>query len=195
MLSVSSTKGQRVLVHAGAGGVGLATIQLAKAAGAEVLTTASSRREARAPQGLRRDARDQLQDGSFVEQVERAVGPNGVHLVVDSVGGKTLQESVSVLSYKGRIINLGLAGRDMSGFQPRPLWGKNASLIGFSLWSSLQNEPQRTAAVIGECLTRIAKGELKVVIDRRFPLSQAREAHAYMESRAAFGRVLLLPKG
>jgi NADPH2:quinone reductase len=184
-----------VLIHAGAGGVGLAAIQLAKAAGAEILTTASSDEKLARLKDIGATHTINYRSGSFVEQVERAVGKNGVDLVVDPVGGKTLQDSVSVLTYKGRIVNLGFAGRDMNGFQTRPLWMKNAALIGLSLWSALEYEPQRVSAMIGECLARVAKGELKVVIDRRFPLSQARDAHAYIESRAAFGRVLLLPKG
>jgi NADPH2:quinone reductase len=186
-------KGQRVLVHAGGGGVGLAAIQLARAAGAEVLTTASSDeklarlRELGATHGINYKA------SALVAAVEKAVGPNAVHLVVDSVGGKTLQESVSLLAYHGRIVNLGVAGRDPSQFQPMALWGKNASLVGMSLMTSLKHEHARTYGVIAECIARVAKGELRVILDREFALSDAAAAHAYIEGRSAFGRVLLVP--
>ncbi|HEV3192890.1 MAG TPA: zinc-binding dehydrogenase [Polyangiaceae bacterium] len=186
--------GERVLVQAGAGGVGLAAIQLARAAGAEVLTTASSDsklerlREFGASHGIN------YATTPLVEGVERAIGPNAVHLVVDTVGGKTLQESVSVLAYRGRIVNLGLAGRDASLFNPRALWAKNGELIGLYLFASLQNEHERAYRVIAECIERVARGELKVVIDKRFKLAEASQAHAYVEGRSAFGRVVMLPR-
>jgi len=186
-------RGERVLVHAGAGGVGLAAIQLAAAAGAEVLTTASKDdklerlRELGARHGIN------YETSSLVEAVTKAVGPNAVHLVVDPVGGKVLQESVGCLAYKGRIVNLGFAGRDTSPFNPLPLWGRNGSLIGMSLMTSLQHEHARTYGVIAECIERVAQGRLKVVVDRTFALRDAASAHAYIESRAAFGRVVMRP--
>jgi NADPH2:quinone reductase len=122
------------------------------------------------------------------------VGPNAVDLVIDTVGGKTLQESVACLKYRATIVNLGLAGRDLTPFNPLPLWGKNAALIGMSLTTSLQNEYPRTYRVISECIERVAKGELKVVIDKKFPLADASKAHAYVEQRAAFGRVVIVPR-
>jgi NADPH:quinone reductase len=187
--------GQRVLVHAGAGGVGLAAIQLAKAAGAEVLTTASSDdklarlREFGATHLLNYKA------GSFNDAITAAIGANGVDLVVDPVGGKTLQESVGCLRYRGRIVNLGMAGRDGASFNPLPLWGKNGSLVGMSLMTSLSNEHARTYAVIAECIARVARGELRVVIEQRYALADAAKAHAHIEGRSVFGRVVMLPRG
>ena len=186
-------RGQRVLVHAGGGGVGLAAIQLAKAAGAEVLTTASSDeklarlRELGAAHGIN------YKTTSFVDAVKAAVGDGGVHLVLDSVGGKTLADSVMCLAYRGRIINLGIAGRDPAPFNPMPLWPRNGTLTGMSLMSSLRNEYERAYAVIAECIARVAKGELRVIIDRKFSLADAAKAHAYIEGRSAFGRVVMVP--
>jgi NADPH:quinone reductase len=188
-------KGERVLVHAGGGGVGLAAIQLAKAAEAEVLTTASSDeklarlRDFGAAHGIN------YKTSNLVEAVTRAVGKNGVDLVIDSVGGKTLQDSVECLRYRGRIVNLGFAGRDFAPFMPRALWGKNGALIGMSLMTSLAQDHRRMYGVIAECIARVASGELRVIIDRKFALSDAAAAHAYIEGRSAFGRVVMLPKG
>jgi NADPH2:quinone reductase len=186
-------RGQRVLVHAGAGGVGLAAIQLARAAGAEVLTTASSDdklarlRELGASHGVN------YKTEPLVEAVARAVGPNAVDLVIDPVGGKTLQDSVGTLAYRGRIVNLGMAGRDPAAFNPLPLWARNGALVGMSLMTSLANEHARTYGVIAECIQRVASGELRVIIDRRFALADAAKAHAHVEARTAFGRVVMLP--
>ncbi|MGA3122852.1 MAG: zinc-binding alcohol dehydrogenase family protein [Polyangiaceae bacterium] len=188
-------KGQRVLVHAGGGGVGLAAIQLAKAAGAEVLTTASTDEKLARLRDFGASHGINYRTSRLDEAVARAVGKDGVDLVVDPVGGKTLQDSVACLRYRGRIVNLGFAGRDFGTFNQLPLWGLNASLIGMSLTASLANEHARMYGVIAECIARVTRGELRVVIDRTFALSDAAAAHAYVEGRSAFGRVVMLPKG
>jgi NADPH:quinone reductase len=188
-------KGQTVLIHAGAGGVGLAAIQLAKAAGAEVITTASSDEKLARLRELGAAHAINYRTGSFVDAIAAAVGPNAVDLVIDPVGGKTLQDSVGCLRYRGRIVNLGVAGRDPAPFVPMALWGKNATLIGMSLTASLRNEHERTHAIIAECIHRVAKGELRVFIEKRYPLSEAAKAHAHVEDRSAFGRVIMLPRG
>ncbi len=179
-------KGQRVLVHAGGGGVGLAAIQLAAAAGAEVLTTASSDdklarlREFGAKHGINYKTRP------LVEAVNEAVGKNAIQLVVDTVGGKTLQESVGVLAYRGRIVNLGVAGRDATPFNPMPLWGKNGTLVGMSLNTSLQFEYARAHAVIAESDYRVRwAASLKgCVIDKTFALADAAQGAAHVHREA-----------
>jgi NADPH2:quinone reductase len=187
------TKGQRVLVHAGAGGVGLAAIQLAKAAEAVVLTTASSDEKLARLRDYGADYGINYKVGDLGEAVRKAIGSDGIDLVVDPVGGRILQDSVALLRYRGRIVNLGVAGRDFGAFNQLPLWGKNGTLIGMSLSTSLANEYARTYNVIEECIARVAKGQLRVVIDRKFALADAAKAHAYVESRAAFGRVVMNP--
>jgi NADPH:quinone reductase len=186
--------GQRVLVHAGAGGVGLAAIQLAKAAGAEVLTTASSDEKLARLRAFGAAHLINYKTGSFNDAITAAIGPNAVDLVIDTVGGKTLQESVACLRYRGRIVNLGLAGRDGLPFNPLPLWGKNASLVGLSLMTSLQNELARTRGVIAECIARVVAGDLRVVIEQKYALADAAKAHAHIEQRSVFGRVVMLPR-
>lgn len=99
------------------------------------------------------------------------------------------------LAYRGKIVNLGFAGRELVPFQPLPLWGKNASLIGFSLMTSLTEEHARTYRVIEECIAKVAAGKLRVVIDRTYGLKDASEAHRHVESRSVFGRVVMLPHG
>jgi len=185
--------GQTVLVHAGAGGVGMAAIQLAKAAGAMVVSTASTDEKLRRLRELDVDHGVNYKSSPLVESVAKAVGPEAVQLVVDPVGGKTLQDSIGCLAYRGRIVNLGQAGRDLSPFNPFPLWGKNASLVGMSLMTSLRFEHARTYAAIEECIARVAKGELRVVIDRSFALKDAAAAHTHVESRSVFGRVVMRP--
>jgi len=185
--------GQRVLVHAGAGGVGLAAIQLAKRAGAEVLTTASSDAKLVMLREFGATHTINYKERELKDAVRDAIGPDGVDLVVDPVGGKVLADSVDCIRYRGKIVNLGFAGRDLGGFNPVPLWYKNGSLIGLGLMASLQYEYARIYAAIAQCIERVHRGELRVIVDKRFALRDAARAHAYVEQRSAFGRVVLLP--
>lgn len=186
--------GQTVLIHAGAGGVGMAAIQLAKQAGATVLSTSSS------DEKLARLAAFGLDHGinsarqSFVEEARKITGSRGVDVVLDSVGGKTLADSVEVLAHRGRLVSVGVAGRSGTAVDAYSLWGRNAALYGVSLAAALQAEYSRTYAMIADCLARVAKGDLKVEIDKVFPLAEAAAAHAYVEGRNAFGRVVMTPR-
>lgn len=185
--------GETVLVQAGASGVGLAAVQLAKRAGATVIATASSddRLERLGAYGM--DHGINYRTGDFVAKTMEFTKGRGVDLVVDSVGGKTLEGSVSALAYRGRISWVGNAGRETSPPNIGMLMGKNATITGVFLGAEFSASPQRTRAMIEDVLSDVAKGELRVVIDREFPLAEAAAAHAYIESRSVFGRVLLVP--
>ncbi len=186
-------EGETVLVQAGASGVGLATIQLAKKAGATVLATASSDdRLARLKEyGL--DHGINYKTSDTAKEVMSFTNGAGVNLVVDSVGGSTLEGSVASLAYRGRISWVGRAGREERPPEVWPIMQKNATITGVFLGAEMAVNPSRTYAMIDNLLARIAKRELTVVIDKTFPLAQAAEAHRYIESRQAFGRVLLIP--
>lgn len=185
--------GETVLVQAGASGVGIAAIQLAKRAGARVLATASRDEKLNRLFALGLDDGINYVTSDFVEEVRRLTDGRGVDVVVDSVGGVTLQGSLRCLAYRGRCVTVGDAGRevtellDISTLRPN-----NQSLSGYFLGAELLLS-RRPHSRIADLLADIASGKLQVVIDRRFQLSQASAAHAYVESRAAFGRVLLVP--
>ena len=185
--------GENVLIQAAAGGVGIAAVQLAKAAGATVLGTASQdeKLERLKEYGLDHGINYRTQD--VAEKVMAATGGKGAHLVVDSVGGKTLEGSIAALAYRGRISWVGNAGRETEVPQIWPIMQKNASITGVFLGAEMGVARDRTHAMIQRLLERCASGELKVVIDRKFPLSEAAEAHRYVEGRHSFGRVLLVP--
>ena len=118
----------------------------------------------------------------------------GVDLVVDPVGGRTLEASIAALAYRGRISWVGRAGREERPPEIWPLMQKNASLTGVFLGAEMGSDraahpaddraPARSASRAASCASSI---------DRVFPLAEAAEAHRYIESRQAFGRVLLRP--
>jgi NADPH:quinone reductase len=183
--------GETVLIQAGAGGVGLAAIQLAKRAGATVLATASSddRLERLREFGL--DHGVNYSHDGWVDVVRSHTGGRGVDLVVDSVGGPTLVRSVQCLAYRGRCITVGNAGRQHQPMDVSVLAMGNQSLTGVFLGAEMVHE--RTRSMIARNIDDVANGRLRVVVDRTYPLSEAAAAHAYIESRQAFGRVVLVP--
>jgi NADPH2:quinone reductase len=183
--------GETVLIQAGAGGVGLAAIQLAHRAGATVLATASSaeRLERIRPYGL--DHGIDYTQPDWVNAVREYTGGRGVDVVVDSVGGAILGKSVQCLAYRGRAISVGSAGRDPQPFDVSLLPMGNHSLTGVFLGAEIFTD--RARAMIRALVDDVAARRLAVVVDRTFPLADAAAAHAYIESRQAVGRVVLVP--
>ena len=184
-------KGETVLVQAGASGVGVAAIQLAKRAGATVIATASSdeRLERLKPLGMDHGINYRRDD--VAKAVMKLTDRKGADLVVDPVGGSTLQSSIMALAYRGRISMVGAAGREAMTVDVSPLMAGNRSLTGVFLGAEIATD--RAHNMIQRLVDEAARGEYKVVIDRTFPLSEAAAAHAYIESRQAVGRVLLIP--
>jgi len=185
--------GETALIHAGAGGVGIAAIQLAKRAGARVFSTASSDEKLARLAELGMDEGINYAQSDFVAECRARTDGRGIDVVVDSVGATTLQGSVDVLAYRGRCVSVGDAGRaaaqtlDVSGMR-----ANNQTFSGYFLGAELFLGT-RAHAMIARHLADLASGELRVVVDRTYPLAEAAAAHAYIESRQSFGRVLLAP--
>jgi NADPH:quinone reductase len=185
--------GETVLVHAGASGVGIAAIQLAKRAGAQALATASSDAKLARLAEFGLDHGINYRQAAFPGEVRRLTGGRGADLILDTVGGQTLRDSLTCMAYRGRSVSIGDAARqrgtllDVSALRPG-----NQALTGYFLGAELFLG-DRAHQVIADRLDDVAAGTLRVVIDRTFLLADAAAAHAYIESRQAFGRVLLKP--
>lgn len=185
--------GQTVLVQAGSGGFGLAATQLAKAAGATVISTASS------PDRLEWLTRFGVDFGidytkvDTVSEVLRITEGRGVDLAIDPVGGKALADCVEAVAFRGKVVFIGSMGGDESAPTLEPLLLKNASLSGYYLVEEMVRDHNRIHAIIAEQLDRVHSGELKAVLDQTFPLSEAADAHRRVESRQAFGRIIIKP--
>jgi len=183
--------GETVLIQAGAGGVGVAAIQLAHRAGATVIATASSTARLDPLLKLGLDHAVDYSQSGWVDEVRKLTGGAGVQLVVDSVGGKVLQGSVACLAYRGRAITVGRAGRDQQPLDVSVLGMGNQSITGVFLGAEIVSP--RAQAMIQRHVDDVASGALQVLVDRTFPLAEAAAAHAFIESRQAVGRVVLIP--
>ena len=132
-------------------------------------------------------------DGDFVAAVREITAGRGADVVLDSVGGHTLEGSIEAAAYRGRISYVGSAGRD--DYRPnldalRPM---NKSLTGIFFGAELVLRHDRVHPMVARHIADVGSGALRIAIDRRYPLAEAAEAHRYLESRQAFGRVLLVP--
>jgi NADPH2:quinone reductase len=186
-------RGETVLIHAGASGVGLAAIQLAKRAGATVLATASSDEKLARLAGLGLDHGINYRETSFVARLRELTGGRGADLIVDSIGGRTLEGSFEAAAYRGRIVYVGSAGRDSHAPNVDLLRPGNKTLIGVFFGAELVASHARVHAMVERHLQDAAAGRLKIPIDGEYRLADAATAHRRAESRAAFGRVVLIP--
>jgi NADPH2:quinone reductase len=185
--------GQAVLIQAGAGGVGMAAIQLAKQAGATVIATASNDEKLERLREYGLDHGINYATENFAERARELTEGRGVDVILDSVGGQTLVDGIGALAYRGTLVSVGVAGRAGSKIEAMALWAQNNTLRGVYLGGAMMAEYPRVHAMIAGLLERVGRGELRVEIDRTFPLAEAAAAHAYIESRQAFGRVVMTP--
>lgn len=183
--------GDTVLVHAGAGGVGLLLTQLLTARGVRVITTASSPEKQELSRGA--GAALVLPYAGFAEQVREFTGGSGVAVVYDGVGKDTFDDSLHALRVRGELVLFGAASGPVPPFELQRLnSGGSLSVTRPSLGHFLQNADER-AWRYGELFDALAAGQLHLRIGARFPLSDAAAAHRALEGRETTGKVILLP--
>ena len=184
---------ENVLVQAGASGVGLAAVQLAKRHGATVFATASSDAKLARLVAIGVDHGINYTTADVVAEVMSRTGGRGAELILDGVGGDVTQRcSFRACAPKGRVCMYGNADRASFAFRyDLNAMRSNRTIHGVSLATEAGSD--RVHVIIRRHLESVARGELQAVIDRTFPLREAAAAHTYIESRQSFGRVLLVP--
>ena len=185
------TSGRWALVHAAASGVGTAAVQICRALGARVAGTCSAGK-VDAVRALGADLVVDHQSQDFVAEVLAATGGRGADVVLDVVGGDYLDRNVAALAPRGTIVQVGVMGGGTTSFNLAALMPKRARLAGTVLRARPLEEKiavsQRFAA---EVVPLFESGALRPVIDRRYPLDAIAEAHAYMESNANVGKIVV----
>ncbi len=193
-LAVSAAQpqpGDTVLVHAGAGGVGLLLTQLLVRRGVRVVTTASTPEKRELSRGAGAD--EVIDYGGFAERVRELTGGEGVAVVYDGVGRQTFDGSLQALRVRGELVLFGAASGPVPPFDLQRLnAGGSLSVTRPSMGHFLRT-PEERAGRYRELFEAIADGGLDVRIGARFPLAEAAEAHTALESRATTGKVILEP--
>lgn len=184
---------ERVLIHAAAGGVGSAGVQLAKAEGAEVFGTASSPRKLEHAAELGCDHPINYEETDFSEVILEKTDGDGVDLVVDGVGGEAFEGGLDALAPYGRLIAMGVASGQVPSVAVTDLLYDNLEVIGYHLGNTVRLDPGRALAPLSEILEGVAAGDLTVHIGAEFPLEEATDAHRHIESRESLGKVILIP--
>jgi NADPH:quinone reductase-like Zn-dependent oxidoreductase len=185
------TSGRWALVHAAASGVGTAAVQLCKALGARVIATCSTGKVA-AVRSLGADVVVDYSTSDFVEQVQIATGGRGVDVVLDVIGGEYLDRNVKSLALKGHIVQVGVMGGGNTPFNLAAMLGKRAKLSGTVLRARpLEEKIAISQRFSNEVLPLFDSGHLTPVIDKRYPFSEIAAAHAYMESNANIGKIVI----
>ena len=185
------TSGRWALVHAGASGVGTASIQIAKAMGARIAVTASAGKH-HVCEALGADVVIDYATEDYVEAVQAATGGTGVDVVLDVIGGDYLPRNISCLRINGRIVQVGVMSGAPVPFNPMALMGKRAALIGTTLRARpIEEKIAVTRQFAAEMLPHVAAGAMAPVIDSRFALADAPAAHERMEANLNAGKIVL----
>jgi len=184
--------GETVLIHAAAGGIGHLAVQLAKLLGAgTVIATAGSPAKLDFARKCGADIAIDYTDSDWPDQVRKAA-PRGVDVVLDSVGGETLQRSFDVLAPFGRIVIYGAASGELTSPPVTNLFALK-SVAGFSLIAWRAADPEQARREMTEVAEYSTAGQLHTAVHARLPLAEAAAAHRLLEDRSQLGRVLLLP--
>lgn len=177
--------GEKVLVLGASGGVGVACVQIAKMAGAEVIAAASTWDKLERLQELGADMLlNYTETPEWHRQVRKITGGEGVDVIVDYTGADTWVKSLKAAKKGGRILTCGAT----TGYDPktdiRYIWTRELNIVGSNGWA---NED------LTMCLEMVRRGKLKAVIDRILPLEETAEGHRLLEERKVFGKVLVRP--
>lgn len=187
-------KGESVLIHAAAGGVGTLAVQLAKLFGAgKVIATASTKEKLQLAQEMGADVLINYTEEGWEEKVLEATNGKGVDVALEMAGGDVFYKTFKCLAYFGRLVIYGVASGQQSKFYPSSLMAKNQTVVGFFL-PPFMRDLYSTNRILEELFTYLAEGKLTLTIGDVFPLDEAANVHTLMQARKTVGKVILEPK-
>ena len=185
-------RGERLLVHGGAGGIGTVAIQLAAALGAQVFTTAGTEEKRALCRELGADVAIDYREEDFVEVVREHTDGAGVDVVLDNMGGKYLGRNVDALATEGRLVVIGLQGGATGELDLGALLRKRGAVIATSLRGRpVAGKAAICAAVVEHVWPLVADGTVRTIVDSVLPLEQVADAHRRMDEGAHTGKIVL----
>jgi len=180
--------GETVLIHGASGGVGVAAVQLARAAGMKVIGTGGTERgrELVAVQGAHHvlDHRSQ----GYLDELLKLTGGRGVDVILEMLANVNLAKDLSVLALKGRVVVIGNRGN--IEINPREIMRRDAAVLGFILWNAGRPELESIHAGI---VAGLENGSLRPAVGKELPLADAPQAHRAVMEPGAFGKTVLVP--
>jgi NADPH2:quinone reductase len=187
-------RGDTVLVHAGAGGVGLLLTQIVKHLGGRVIATVSTEEKAALSRQAGADHIIRYTETDFEAEVRRITEGKGVHAVYDGVGKTTFDKSLNCLRPRGCMALFGASSGPVPAFDPLVLSAKGSLFLTRPTLGHYTLDRQELMGRASDLLGWLADGVLKLRIEHTYPLAEAAQAHRDLEGRATTGKLLLLPE-
>jgi len=185
--------GETLLVHAAAGGVGLAAVQIGKALGARVLATAGGAEKLAIARKAGADVTIDYRAEDFVARVLEETDGRGADVIYDSVGGDTTDRSLKCIAWNGRLLVIGFASGSIPAVSLNRVLLKNISIVGLH-WSAYpEREPDRVDACFEGLFELAERGGIEPLVSGRYPLERAGDALVALGSRKTVGKVVLVP--
>lgn len=186
-------EGEVLLVHAAAGGVGTAAVQIGKARGARVIGTVGGPDKVEAARRAGADLVIDYNKEDFVLRVREETGGRGADVIYDPVGGEVFDRSLKCIAWNGRLLVIGFAGGRIPELAVNRILLKNISLVGVNFGGHLQKQPELARAAFEGVLAMYERGEIAPLIYHRYPLAEAARALLDLESRKTWGKLVLEP--
>ena len=185
--------GETVLIHAAAGGVGTAAVQIAKATGARIFATASSDEKLLRVRGLGAEVIINYTKQDFLDEVKKQTDGKGVDLVLESVGGEVFEKSLQCLRPMGRLVAYGTSGGKEGVLKPIDVRRSSLTVGGFSFGALSVSRPDVVRQAMAAVEELLEQRRVRPIVGHRLPLVEARAAHNLLSSRGNFGKVVLVP--
>jgi NADPH2:quinone reductase len=185
--------GETLLVHAAAGGVGLAAVQIGKALGARVLATAGGADKCEIALREGADAAVDYRTEDFVARVMEWTDGRGADVIYDSVGGDITDRSLKCIAWNGRLVIIGFASGKIPSIQANRILLKNIAVTGLHWGAHATKDPKRIGEVMDALFAMYGKGQIRPVIYARYPLDQVPAALAALGGRKTYGKVVVTP--
>jgi NADPH2:quinone reductase len=184
-------KGETLLVHAAAGGVGVAAVQIGKALGARVIGTVGSAEKVQVAKQAGCDEVINYKDEDFVERVKELTDGRGADVIYDPVGGEVFDKSTKIVAWGGRILVVGFAGGKIPSVQANRVLLKNCAVVGV-FWGSYEiYQPHKLEETFRSLEDMFAKKQLKPVTCAVYPLAELPKALKHIGSRQSYGKVIV----
>jgi len=186
-------RGETLLVHAAAGGVGLSAVQIGKALGARVIATAGNSEKLEIARAAGADVLIDYRASNFVSRVMEETDGRGADVIYDSVGGETTDRSLKCIAWNGRLLVIGFASGEIPEVKLNRILLKNIAIVGLH-WSAYpEREPERIDDCFEGLFEMAARREIDPLISARYPLEEAGVALEALAGRRTVGKIVLVP--